>query len=259
MYGFLHHLGVFPILVSHNETKTVGNHLQHIGKIDLNQVLVERLPGRHVNIPAFDSGDDDATQEKLTGHMFLKLLKLKKGAKLMVTRPTRASYHGNLHYTIPPGCFAEFLSYNSTRGSRRNDTMEMLIEHEGRPLVVNISRTTLRSEDDESVFREQFPVVYGYALTPRQCQSITLSQAVSILHYCFQPGEVNVMLSRVSSLRNVKILGGRSGTTPEGHIRAIWEKVNIPAQAQILNDYLRLPALQPVPFPTGPISNTASV
>lgn len=96
--------------------------------------------------------------------------------------------------------------------------------------------------------RSQFGFIAAQALTVNRLQSIEVHAAVLIPHRSWLPGQVNVAVSRATSLYRTWIVGG-SGTNPQEHAELIWSKVQVNPVATVVRKFFGFAEPQLIPMP----------
>lgn len=90
-----------------------------------------------------------------------------------------------------------------------------VVNFEGKIYIMDYHVWTKTTDNNDTVFMKQIPLLVAYALTIHRCQGMTLNQASIILdRNIFECGQAYVALSRLKSLDNMYITGNDMTINP---------------------------------------------
>lgn len=173
---------------SNNITK-LYTHNVDVDIINMNRL--EEIPGESREFIMQTRGDKRAIANLIKGCLAPEILTIKIGAEIM------------------------FVS-NHFAGKYVNGTRGKLIDFDdGRPVVkvgsksITVEPATWKQEDKDQPLAEitQYPIRLAWAITVHKSQGMSLDSAEIDLSKAFEPGMGYVALSRVRSLKGLKLLG----------------------------------------------------
>lgn len=123
--------------------------------------------------------------------------------------------------------------------------------------TVDMTRVKLPLEDEYDSARSMFGCMPADALAVHRHQSKQIHSSILFVDASFTEGQVNVALSRSTSIQSTYIIGCGCGEltdeVKQKVANAIWAKVEVPKAGKTMENYFGYTArgegLQPIPFP----------
>ena len=107
------------------------------------------------------------------------------------------------------GALATVISFEKNPSTQKLTKINVHITISNRTICIRRSKYSRISHASKDYYRSTFPIQLAYAITGHKCQGATIKgKVLLVIRHAFAPGQIYVMLSRVTTRKNLLILNG---------------------------------------------------